>query len=74
MARPIDAYKDLGAAELVSKLAEVKEEMFNLRFQLATGQAENSARVGHLKREVARINTVLRAREIEAADALGGKK
>ena len=74
MARPNDVFKDLGVAELVSKLAEVKEELFNLRFQLATGQAENSARVRHLKRDVARIHTMVRAREIEAAEALVGKK
>ena len=48
---------------------------FNLRFQAATGVLENSARLGVLKRDVARVNTVLRAREIAAAELLAaGKK
>jgi large subunit ribosomal protein L29 len=42
-----------------------KEELFNLRFQLATGQLDNPARMRELRREVARIATVLREREIE---------
>ena len=45
-----------------------KEELFNLRFQLATGQLENHARVGQVKREVARVLTELREREISAAE------
>jgi large subunit ribosomal protein L29 len=57
-------------AELVATLAEVKAELFNLRFQRATGTLENLARIGILKKDVARVNTMLRAREIEAAEAL----
>lgn len=56
---------DLNENELVEKLAETKAELFNLRFTHATGQMEKSSRLRDLKREVARINTVLRAREIE---------
>ena len=63
-------FRDLSDAELVAKLAETKEELFNLRFQLATGQLENNSRVGLLRRDVARINTLLRQREIAAAEAL----
>ena len=47
---------------------ETKEELFNLRFQLATGQLENHARVSQVKREVARVLTELREREISAAE------
>jgi large subunit ribosomal protein L29 len=65
-----DELRALTDAELVHKLAEAREELFNLRFQLATGQLDNFSRISHLRREIARINTLLRAREIEAADAL----
>ena len=52
--------RELNDAELVQKLAEAQEEHFNLRFQSATGQLDNSARIGDIRREVARINTLLR--------------
>jgi len=61
---------DLGQDELLSKLAEAKEELFNLRFQLATGQLTNYKRIGQLRREVARLNGALRDDEIKAAEAL----
>lgn len=51
-------------SELVEAVAEAKRELFNLRFQLATGQLENSARIPQVKRQVARINTEIRAREL----------
>jgi large subunit ribosomal protein L29 len=50
--------------ELVSKLAEAKEELFNLRFQSATGQLESHGRLGAVRKEIARIYTVLREREL----------
>jgi len=53
---------------LVAKLAETKHELFNLRFQHATGQLENTSRLGELRRDVARINGELRSREIAAAE------
>lgn len=56
--------RDLPPAELEQKLAEVGQELFNLRFQLATNQIEHSARLGVLRREVARIQTILREREL----------
>ena len=56
--------------ELLNRLAEAKQELFNLRFQNVTGQLDNYARLGQVKKEVARINTILRDREIAAADAL----
>jgi len=55
----------LNYRELTEKLAESKEELFNLRFQLATNQLDNTARVGAVKKTVARIRTILRQREIE---------
>ena len=56
-------------AELIQRLSEAKEEHFNLRFQNATGQLDNSARLGDVRREIARLNTLLREREIAAAEA-----
>jgi large subunit ribosomal protein L29 len=56
--------------ELFNRLTEAKQELFNLRFQLVTGQLDNYARLGQMKKEVARINTILRDREIAAAEAL----
>src|ERR1700744_3098105 len=50
--------------ELVSKLAEAKEELFNLRFQSATGQLESHGRLRAVKRDIARIYTVIREREL----------
>jgi large subunit ribosomal protein L29 len=54
----------------VERLSETKEELFNLRFQNVTGQLDNYSRLTELKRDVARLNTELRAREIAAAEAL----
>lgn len=58
---------DLTVADLTERLADVKAELFNLRFQLATGQLDNTARIGQAKKEAARVLTELRAREIESA-------
>jgi large subunit ribosomal protein L29 len=74
MARSITALVGLSDTDLVTKLAETKQELFNLRFQRAQGQLENTARMGILRKDVARINMLLRAREIAAAEALTGKK
>ena len=52
--------------ELEEKLTEAKEEYFNLRFQMVTNQLDNTARLRDLRRDIARINTVMRAQEIEA--------
>jgi large subunit ribosomal protein L29 len=61
--------RELSLDELEHKLVESKYELFNLRFQLATGKQDNSARLLHVRRDVARIATLLREREIEAAEA-----
>ena len=70
---PADELRALGDAELLTRLAETKQELFNLRFQNVTGQLENSSRLPLVRREIARINTVLREREIAAAEALEGR-
>jgi large subunit ribosomal protein L29 len=62
----------LDAEDLETKLRDAKEELFNLRFQNATGQLDNTARLKTVRREIARIYTVMRERElgiIEAVDA-----
>ena len=59
---------ELGETDLLERLGESKEELFNLRFQLVTGQLENHSRIGRVKKEVARLLTELRAREIDAAE------
>ena len=58
--------RDLPYQKLAERLAEAKEELFNLRFQLATNQLDKTARLRDLRREVARISTVMRQQEIEA--------
>ena len=58
--------RDLPYHKLAEQLAEAKEELFNLRFQLATNQLDKTARMRDLRREVARISTVMRQQEIEA--------
>ena len=61
--------RDLGEIELMEKLESLKEELFNLRFQLATGQLDNPHRITLVKRDIARLHTELRAREIAAAQS-----
>ena len=56
--------KDLDAHDLQQRLVETKEELFNLRFQNATGQLDNYKRLGELRRDVARIKTEIRDREL----------
>ena len=64
MALKASEIRDLPVDELVQRLADTKEELFNLRFQNATGQLDNYSRLGELKRDVARIKTALREREL----------
>ncbi|HEU4749591.1 MAG TPA: 50S ribosomal protein L29 [Acidimicrobiia bacterium] len=58
--------RELTANELEVKLDEAKAELFNLRFQLATNQLDNTARLSVVRREIARIATVIREQELEA--------
>jgi large subunit ribosomal protein L29 len=67
-----DTLAELGDAELFERLAETKEELFNLRFQRVTGQLDNYARINQVKKDVARVLTELRSREIAAAESLQG--
>jgi large subunit ribosomal protein L29 len=55
--------------ELNQNLAELKSELFNLRFQLATGQLENPMRIREVKKNIARVKTILRERELKALEA-----
>jgi len=57
--------RELPDEELYARIDSAKEELFNLRFQLATGQLDNTARLRELRHDVARLATVLREREIE---------
>ena len=61
--------RDMSVEELQTKLTELKEELFNLRFQLAVNQLENSSRIGAVKNDIARMSTVLRQMELNGAEA-----
>ena len=58
--------------ELERRLTEAREELFNLRFQHVTGQLDNHARLNQVRKDIARINTLLREQEIAAAEAAEG--
>jgi large subunit ribosomal protein L29 len=70
MAHRAAELRELNDTELEHRLGEAKEELFNLRFQNATGQLDNIARLPQVRRDVARIETLLREREIAAAEQL----
>lgn len=61
--------REMTVEELQTKLTELKEELFNLRFQLAVNQLENSSRIGAVKKDIARISTILRQRELDGSEA-----
>ncbi|MBS7344861.1 MAG: 50S ribosomal protein L29 [Caryophanon sp.] len=58
--------RDLATSEIELQVKSLKEELFNLRFQLATGQLENTARIREVRKAIARMKTVIREREISA--------
>ena len=58
--------RELSSDDLQAKLKEARAELFNLRFQMATSQLDNTARVKQVKKDIARIQTEMRAREISA--------
>lgn len=64
---------DLDIPQLVERLAEAKDESFKLRFRNATGQLENTARLREVRKQIARLNTLIRQREIAAAEAQEAK-
>lgn len=69
MARKSADLTDLGLAQLVEELGASKQEALNLRFRNATGQLENTAEIKRVRRQIARINTLIRQHEIAAAEA-----
>ncbi len=58
--------RNLSGEDLQAKLKEARAELFNLRFQMATGQLDNTARIKQVKKDIARIQTEMRARELSA--------
>ena len=61
--------RNLSGEDLQAKLKEARAELFNLRFQMATGQLDNTARIKQVKKDIARIQTEMRDRELEAVQA-----
>ncbi|WP_018023296.1 50S ribosomal protein L29 [Corynebacterium ulceribovis] len=66
---PANELRGLNAADLEARLKEAKEELFNLRFQLATGQLTNNRRMRTVRKDIARIYTVMRERELGLSEA-----
>ena len=67
-----DELRQMDEDELERRLTEAREELFNLRFQHVTGQLDNHARLNQVRKDIARINTILREQEIAAAEAAEG--
>jgi large subunit ribosomal protein L29 len=63
----IEKIRELSAAELNNELVKMKKELFNLRFQHVTGQLENPIKMRDVKKEIARVKTVIRENELKAA-------
>lgn len=61
--------RNLSGEDLRAKLKEARAELFNLRFQMATGQLDNTARIKQVKKDIARIQTEMRDRELKAVQA-----
>ena len=70
---PAHEFRELDNADLEKRLADAKEELFNLRFQKATVQLTNNRRVSTVKRDIARIYTVLRERELGLSTVPGAE-
>lgn len=63
----VNEIRNLSTAELSEKIVSLREELFNLRFQLATGQLDNPMRIREVRKTIARIKTVQREEELKAA-------
>ena len=63
----VNGIRNLSTAELNEKIVSLREELFNLRFQLATGQLDNPMRIREVRKTIARIKTVQREEELKAA-------
>ncbi|MHA6801327.1 50S ribosomal protein L29 [Bounagaea algeriensis] len=61
--------RELNDEEIVQRLREAKEELFNLRFQMATGQLQNNRRLRTVRKDIARIYTIMRERELGLVDS-----
>ncbi len=59
--------------EIQGRLNDAYAELFNLRFQFSTGQMQNSARLGQMRREIARLHTILRAKQLQGMQAQGAE-
>ena len=71
MTKEADQLRDVDVDELEAKLAEAKEELFNLRFQLVTGQLDNPMRIKQVRKQVARILTLIREHELSVHEDQG---
>jgi large subunit ribosomal protein L29 len=69
MARSIEELRQMELPGLVEELRNTKQEALNLRFRNATGQLEDNSEIGKVRKQIARINTLIRQREIAAAEA-----
>ena len=69
MSKEADKLRDVSEDDLETKLTEAKEELFNLRFQLVTGQLDNPMKIKQVRKHVARILTLMRERELEELEA-----
>ena len=67
MARKTSDFAEMNLGDLINELRETKQEALNLRFRNATGQLDNTAEIKRVRRQIARINTFIRQREIEEA-------
>lgn len=75
MVRPVkpEEIRELTEEELRKKVVDLKQELFNLRFQLATGQLDNVMRIRQVKRDIGRTQTILRERELVGERTKGGQ-
>lgn len=64
---------EMGPEEIQNRLDDAHAELFNLRFQFSSGQMRNSARLGQVRREIARLNTILRAKQIQRMQEQGAE-
>ena len=72
MARKTADLAEMSLGDLIDELRESKQEALNLRFRNATGQLDNTAEIQRVRRQIARINTLIRQREIAAAESTSG--
>jgi large subunit ribosomal protein L29 len=68
-AKTLKDFRELSLPELNKKLADLKEELFNLRFQLAINQLDNPTRINAVKKDIARVKTLIREAELNSANA-----